>query len=81
MLDSGNIAVSWLHTNGANATLRVALYNPIGELLAKTNVAETKSSRRSGFPVMTHQDNDVYVTWTDISADSQIKIARIEFNL
>ena len=81
ILDSGDIAISWLHTNGKDAALKVALYSQAGKLLAETEVAGTQSSRRSGFPVITSQGNDIYITWTDISAGSQVKMARVRFNL
>ena len=81
ILDSGDIAISWLHTNGKDAALKVALYSQAGKLLADTEVAGTQSSRRSGFPVITSQGNDIYVTWTDISAGSQVKMARVRFHL
>lgn len=79
ILESGNIAVSWLATNGSDAQLKLALYRPQGDLLNTVRVADTKASRRSGFPVITSAGNDVYVTWTDLSGGGQIKVARIRF--
>jgi hypothetical protein len=79
ILESGAIAISWLHTNGKDAALKLALYSPKGDLLAETTVAATKSSRRSGFPVIASRGDDVYVTWTDITADTQVKVARVRY--
>ncbi len=79
VLASGNIAVSWLETDGPEAQLLVALYDRAGKQLAKVAVADTKASRRSGFPVIASRGDDVYVTWTDVSGSSQIKVARVRF--
>jgi len=55
------------------------LYTAGGELMDKVQVASTKSSRRSGFPVITSSGNDVFITWTDISRGTQVKVARVRF--
>jgi hypothetical protein len=60
--------------------LMLALYDPEGKLLARVQVAESKSSRRSGFPVIASVGDDVFMTWTDIAADAQVKVARIRFS-
>lgn len=78
ILASGKIAVSWLQTNGPNADLEVSLLSPTGQILESGTVAQTKSSRRSGFPVLVAQGESIYITWTDIT-DSNVKVARVEF--
>lgn len=79
LLDSGDIAVSWLEINGSDAQLKLALYNQQGELSDSLKVADTKASRRSGFPVIASGGNDVYVTWTDLAPGAQVKVARVRF--
>ncbi len=79
-LASGNIALSWMNIRGDEAQLMLALYDPEGKLLARVQVAESKSSRRSGFPVIASVGDDVFMTWTDIAADAQVKVARIRFS-
>ncbi len=76
---SGNIALSWMDTRGDAARLMLALYDADGKLLDQVQVAESQASRRSGFPVIGSVANDVYMTWTDISGDPQVKVARIRF--
>jgi len=76
---SGNIALSWMDTRGDLAQLMLALYDPDGTLLDRVQVTESQASRRSGFPVITSSGDDVYMTWTDISRDSQVMVARIRF--
>jgi thiol-disulfide isomerase/thioredoxin len=79
-LASGNIALSWMNTLGDEAQLMLALYDPEGKLLDQVQVAESKASRRSGFPVIASVGDDVYMTWTDIAGDVQVKVARIRFS-
>lgn len=82
ILASGDIVVSWLETEGKAARLKLARYDPLGILKESLAVADTSSSRRSGFPVIVSQDNDVYVTWTDVSKGPQakvVKVAKIQF--
>jgi hypothetical protein len=78
-LASGNIALSWMVTRGEAAQLMLALYDADGKLLDRVLVAESQASRRSGFPVIGSVGDDVYMTWTDIAGDAQVKVARIRF--
>jgi len=79
ILESGVIGVSWLNTYDSEAELMLASYSPEGELLGIVKVADTKASRRSGFPVITSQDNAFYITWTDVSDELQVKMSRVKF--
>jgi hypothetical protein len=79
LLPDGDMAVSWLVTEGSAANIKVARYSKQGKLRDSTIVAKTRSSRRSGFPVLASVGDDLYVTWTDITDGMQVKIARIEF--
>ncbi len=79
MLESGNVAVSWMEIEGPAAALWVALYDTTGKQLGAAKVADTQSSRRSGFPVITARGDDVFITWTDVSSESRVRIARVRF--
>ena len=78
ILDSGNIIVSWMDTAG-EAKIMLSRYDINGELLSTTEVAGSSPSRRSGFPIIEAVGNSVYVTWTDIDAGPQVKVARIDY--
>ena len=78
ILDSGNIIVSWMDTAG-EAKIMLSRYDINGELLSTTEVAGSSPSRRSGFPIIEAVGNSVYVTWTDIDATPQVKVARIDY--
>lgn len=79
ILDSGNVVVSWLQTEGASARLRLSLFNRDGQLISASTVANTKSSRRSGFPVIAARGEDIFVTWTDLGEHPQVRVARVRF--
>jgi thiol-disulfide isomerase/thioredoxin len=78
-MESGDVAVSWVDADGDSAQLMLARYRADGQLLDRVQVAQMSASRRSGFPVITSVENDVYVTWTDISGDPQVRLARVRF--
>ena len=79
ILDSRNVAVSWLETDGADAKIMLDIFNPSGERLSRTFIAETLSSRQSGFPVIAARGNNIYVTWTDVESRKEVKVARVQF--
>jgi hypothetical protein len=68
-----------MDTRGDSAQLMLGLYDADGQLLDRVQVAEGQASRRSGFPVIASAVEDVYMTWTDVAGDSQVKVARIRF--
>ena len=78
-LDSGDIAVSWLETEGAAAKIILVRYDRLGKLKERLTIADTTSSRRSGFPVIAALDNDVYVTWTDVLEAPHVRVTRVRF--
>jgi hypothetical protein len=79
VLASGDVAVSWVDAEGESARIMLARYSSAGELRDRIEVAQTDGSRRSGFPVIRSTGNDVYVTWTDISGEPQVRLARVRF--
>jgi hypothetical protein len=79
LMPAGDVAVSWLATQGPVANIKVARYSPQGELRDSVNVATTRASRRSGFPVLANVGDDLYLTWTDLSDGMRVKVARIDF--
>ncbi|HCC43034.1 MAG TPA: sialidase [Gammaproteobacteria bacterium] len=79
MLRSGKVAISWLETAGKLALLKVASYDFDGNLQDTAIVAETVSSRQSGFPVITSRNDDIFVTWTDVLEKKHVRVAIIRF--
>lgn len=79
ILDSGEIVVSWIDTTEPEAKIVLSLYSAKGSFIESTNVTITSASRRSGFPIIKGVGDSVYVTWTDISENPQVKIARVNY--
>ena len=77
ILESGDIAVSWMDTEGSDAKILLSRFSAEGVLRETTQIANSKASRRSGFPIIDSVGNDVYVTWTDISNAAQVRVARV----
>jgi len=77
ILESGDIVVSWMDTEGSDAKILLTRYSAEGLLQETTQVANSKASRRSGFPIIDSVANGVYVTWTDISNAPQVRVARV----
>lgn len=80
ILDSGHVAVSWIDTKDTQAQIMLNLYGTDGDLISSTKIANTSVSRRSGFPIIESLGETVYVTWTDITSDPAVKVARIRFD-
>lgn len=78
-LENGNVVVSWMETRDEQAQVMLASYNAQGVLLKKIQVAETNASRASGFPVITSSGNSVYAAWTEVSEETIVKTAKINF--
>ncbi|WP_439106117.1 hypothetical protein [Congregibacter sp.] len=78
-LSNGQVVVSWMDTQGADVKVMLSRYSESGELLDTTEVASTSASRRSGFPVIENVGNTVYVTWTDVSSEAQVRVAQVAF--
>ncbi|MDP5055047.1 MAG: hypothetical protein NWP69_14760 [Congregibacter sp.] len=79
ILQSGETVVSWLNTADGEATIMLSRFGPSGNFIDRTQVAKTSASRRSGFPVMDHVANAVYVSWTDVSGPAEVRVARVNF--
>jgi thiol-disulfide isomerase/thioredoxin len=79
ILDSGDIVVSWIDNSGGAAGIMLSRFSPDGDPVDTRRLAITSASRRSGFPVMTSVGETVYVSWTDVSQGSRVRVARVNF--
>lgn len=77
MLADQTVLVSYMETKNDAAQIMLAHYNQIGELLQKMEVAQSSSSRSSGFPMLTSNKEGVYVSWTEIGKTSMVRTAKI----
>lgn len=79
ILDSGEIVVSWVDTTESVAKLMLTRFDSMGQWQDTTEVATMSPSRRSGFPIIESVGDTVYVTWTAIGKEPQVKVARVSF--
>jgi len=77
MLEDKTITVSWMETEGESAKVVLGHYTSQGALIRKITIAESTSSRSSGFPVITSSGNTVYMAWTETGESSQVKTSKI----
>ncbi|WOJ92861.1 hypothetical protein R0135_13850 [Congregibacter variabilis] len=80
ILVNGQVVVSWMDTQTAEAKIMLSRFKPTGQLIDGIEVAVSSASRRSGFPVIESVDNTVYVSWTDVSDTPRVRVARVDFD-
>lgn len=77
LLADESIVVSYLDNHDGRAHLMVAHYNRSGMFLNKVKVAETSMERASGFPVITSNDEQLIMAWTEVGEKTIVKTAQI----
>ncbi|MFY0593827.1 sialidase family protein [Roseivirga sp.] len=80
LLENGHIIISWMETSAELASILIAEFDEDGKELNRKTIAQTDSSRGSGFPVITNIDNNLVVAWTESGESSLIKTAFITLN-
>lgn len=79
LLADKTITVSWMEIEADSAKVVLGHYTSLGTLIRKLTLAESNSSRKSGFPVITSSGNTVYMAWTETGEASQVKTVLVEF--
>ncbi|MGW8121411.1 exo-alpha-sialidase [Roseivirga echinicomitans] len=77
MLPDQSVLISYMETKNETAQIMLAQYNQKGELLQKIEVAQSSSARSSGFPILTSNKEDVYISWTEIGETSMVRTAKV----
>ncbi|MDN5205354.1 sialidase family protein [Fulvivirgaceae bacterium BMA10] len=72
MLRDGSVMISWLETENDETVIKVRKVNSDGNKEASIKIANTSSSRASGFPQMALSDNHLYFAWTNVEGDSTV---------
>lgn len=80
ILANGQVVVSWLSTEAADASIMLSRFNATGQFMDIIKLSTTSASRRSGFPIIESVENTVYVSWTDISDAPRVRVARVNFD-
>lgn len=80
MVSKDYALLSWLEQRKENAAIQVVAVNRNGTIGEKITIAESKSSRQSGFPRMVKSDNQIIFAWTDVVDEkTKIKTAVLPF--
>jgi hypothetical protein len=77
-MDEKNVLVLWLeHTRGKKAETRVRRLRFDGTMEPSFVLAPSSGARSSGFPRMARTRSEVFFAWTDTSAPSRVRVARL----
>ena len=81
MVSEEETIVSWLESKGEGAVIRMVQVNKKGIIGEKFTIAESKSSRQSGFPRMVKRENQIVFAWVNVEGElTKIKTAMMEVN-
>jgi len=75
LLPDRSALVTWLETEGKNATIRMRRVSPAGTMSDATVITRTSAARASGFPQIVTSGGRVIVAWTDASKPSRVRMA------
>ncbi len=77
-LPDGRVVVIWIERTREAAEIRGKLVDPRGAAGDAFVVTATSSARGAGFPRMTLTDDELLVTWTDLTAgDAVVRVASV----
>ncbi len=78
MMDSESAWISWIARDGDKGELKLKHIKKNGDTLQQFTITEIDPSRRTGFPQLTKMNNQLMLSWTDISGENpSIKTAII----
>lgn len=75
LLPDRSALVTWLETEGKDATIRMRRVSPAGAMSDATIITKTSAARASGFPQIVTSGGRVVVAWTDASKPSRVRMA------
>lgn len=80
MLDRETAFVTWIEQTSAGAEVRGRVVKRNLPLPPSIKIADSSAARGAGFPRIARLGRDVYVAWTEQSAnDKRIRVARVTF--
>jgi hypothetical protein len=78
-LASGDAVVSWIERTRQGPRLHMRRFAANGAAAAPIDVSRTVGVSSGGFPKMVVTGNDIIVTWSDSSDQSQVRTAVVNF--
>jgi len=80
LLDDGSAILSSMNSKEGESEILLHHVNKNGTISKVFKVSETANSRSSGFPRMTIKDDKVYLAWTSVVENPEVKIAEIQID-
>lgn len=80
MISENEAMVSWLEQKEESAAIKLAQVNKVGIVGERFIVAESKSSRQSGFPRMVKNKNQIIFAWTNVAEVTNVKSVMLDLN-
>ena len=78
LLADGSALAVWMEYATGGADIRLRRLWPNGRRGESHTVAQSSKERASGFPVMTSNDREIVVAWTEIGDTSRVRAVAIE---
>ena len=75
MLDDGTVIISWLEVRASGTHILYRHVGPTGPLSEPSSLADTSSSRASGYPRLARSDRGIVGAWTEPGNPSYIRTA------
>ena len=80
MVSENETMVSWLEQKEESAAIQLAQVNKEGIVGESFTVAESKSSRQSGFPRMVKNKNQIIFAWTNVAEITNVNSVVVDLN-
>lgn len=80
MLDESRALVTWLEQTGKTAEIRMRTVSFDGAITPSTKIADSTSSRGTGFARASRAGENVWIAWTEQAGESKsVRVARVAF--
>jgi hypothetical protein len=80
LLDDNTALVTWLEQTGTTAEIRARRVTRNGPTQPSIRIAESSTARAAGFPRIARHGRDVYIAWTEQTAEGKrVRVARERF--
>lgn len=72
--DDHTAIISWLEEKENHGEIQMAQISIDGQILTKSTLIHTSTSRKSGFPIIEKQGDQLLLAWTKVDASQQTKV-------
>jgi hypothetical protein len=71
LLDPDNALVTWIEQTAGGGAIRARRVHRTGTMQPSVKIADSSTARAAGFPRIARLGSDIYVAWTDQSAETK----------